>query len=415
LLHGSIGPSGAVALMTGGRLTVWSHSQGIGILRTAIAHVLGLDAEKVLVKHVDGAGCYGHNGADDAGLDAALVAAALPGRPISLRWSRDDEHGFEPLGAAMVVDVSGGVGADGAIVRWHEDIYTYPHASRPSARPAGAKSQLLASWALNPPFVRPAKANSTGFESGGHRNGTPGYSFGGLSVIEHAVDDGTPVRTSALRSLGALANVFAIESFLDEVAAETGQDPVELRLRHLSDERGRAVLETALEMAGGLRAPGGGDAPGRGLGYAHYENSMTYVAVVVELTVDAETGEVALRKAWIAADSGEIIDPDGLTNQLEGGFIQAASWALYEAVGLDDDGVTTRDWESYPIMRFAQVPEIETRLLDRPGYPPLGAGEASCGPAAAAIGNAIAQYTGARVRDLPLSPKRIMEAFSELL
>jgi CO/xanthine dehydrogenase Mo-binding subunit len=142
---------------------------------------------------------------------------------------------------------------------------------------------------------------------------------------------------------------------------------------------------------------------------------MTYVAVVVELTVDAETGEVALRKAWIAADSGEIIDPDGLTNQLEGGFIQAASWALYEAVGLDDDGVTTRDWESYPIMRFAQVPEIETRLLDRPGYPPLGAGEASCGPAAAAIGNAIAQYTGARVRDLPLSPKRIMEAFSELL
>jgi nicotinate dehydrogenase subunit B len=415
LLHGSIGPSGAVALMADNRLTVWSHSQGIGILRTAIAHVLGIDAARVSVEHVDGAGCYGHNGADDAGLDAALVAAALPGWPISLRWSRDDEHGFEPLGAAMVVDVTGGFKADGTIVNWREDIYTYPHASRPSARPADSKSQLLASWALDPPFVRPAKSNSTGFESGGHRNGTPGYSFGNVSVIEHAVDDGTPVRTSALRSLGALANVFAIESFMDEVAAETGQDPVELRLRHLHDERGRAVLQAALEMAGGLEAPGGENAPGRGLAYAHYENSMTYVAVVVELTVDAETGEVKLRKGWIAADAGEIIDPDGLTNQLEGGFIQAASWALYEAVRLDEDGVATRDWETYPIMRFAQVPEIETRLLDQPGYLPLGAGEASCGPTAAAIGNAIAQYTGARVRDLPLSGKRIMEAFSKLL
>lgn len=415
LLHGSIGPSGAVALMAEGRLTVWSHSQGIGILRTAIAHVLGLDVQAVTVQHADGAGCYGHNGADDAALDAALVATALPGRPVSLRWSRDDEHGFEPLGAAMVVDISGGIEADGTILSWREDIFTYPHATRPSARPVGSESQLLASWALDPPFTRPARAFSQGFESGGHRNGTPGYSFGALSVIEHDVDDGTPVRSSALRSLGALANVFAIESFMDEVAAETGQDPAELRLRHLHDERGRAVIETALEMAGGLQAPGGQDAHGRGLGYAHYENSMTYVAVVVELTVDAETGEVRLRKAWIAADAGEVIDPDGLANQLEGGFIQAASWVLYEAVGLDDDGVTTRDWDSYPIMRFTQVPEVETRLLDQPGYPPTGAGEASCGPAAAAIGNAIAQYTGARVRDLPLSPDRIMGAFSELL
>jgi CO/xanthine dehydrogenase Mo-binding subunit len=415
LLHGSIGPSGAVALMADDRLTVWSHSQGIGILRNAIAHVLGLDAQRVSVKHVDGAGCYGHNGADDAALDAALVAAALPGRPVSLRWSRDDEHGYEPLGAAMVVDVTGGIGADGTILSWREDIFTYPHAARPSARPVDSASQLLASWALDPPFARPVKAFSQGFESGGHRNGTPGYSFGALSVIEHDVDDGTPVRTSALRSLGALANVFAIESFMDEVAAEVGADPVALRFRHLRDDRGRAVIETALEMAGGLQAPGGVDAPGRGLGYAHYENSMTYVAVVVELTVDVETGEVRLHKAWIAADSGEIIDPDGLTNQLEGGFIQAASWALYEAVGLDDDGVATRDWESYPIMRFSQVPEIETELIDRPGYPPLGAGEASCGPAAAAIGNAITQYTGARVRDLPLYPARILDAFSELL
>jgi nicotinate dehydrogenase subunit B len=415
LLHGSIGPSGAVALLEDGRLTVWSHTQGIGILRKAIAHVLGLDAQQVVVKHMDGAGCYGHNGADDAALDAALVAAALPGETVSLRWSRDDEHGFEPLGAAMVVDITGGLGADGTIQSWREDIYTYSHATRPSPRPVERESRLLGSWALDPPFTRPPAGFSTGFESGGHRNGTPGYRFADRSVIEHDVDDGTPVRTSALRSLGALANVFAIESFMDEAAAEAGEDPVTFRLRHLEDERGRTVIETVVEMAGGLQAPGGADAPGRGLGYAHYENSMTYVAMVVELVVDAENGQVRLRKAWIAADSGETIDPDGLTNQLEGGFIQAASWTLYEAVGLDSDGVSTRDWESYPIMRFSQVPEIETRLIERPGYPPVGAGEASCGPAAAAIGNAIAQYTGARVRDLPLTPSRIMDAFGELL
>lgn len=415
LLHGSIGPSGAVALMDGGQLTVWSHSQGIGILRGAIAHILQLDPQRVQVRHTDGAGCYGHNGADDAALDAALVSAAVPGRPVSLRWSRDDEHGYEPLGAAMVVDLAGAVGDDGKVRAWREDIYTYSHATRPSPRPSGVASRLLGSWELDPPFHRPPAAFSAGFESGGHRNATPGYNFGGLSIVEHDVDDGTPVRTSALRSLGALANVFAIESFVDELAAAINEDPVTLRLRHLDDERGRAVIETVLEMAGGLVAPGGDDAPGRGLGFAHYENSMTYVATIAELTVDAETGQVKLHKAWMAADAGEIIDPDGLTNQLEGGFIQAASWTLYEAVRLDDDGVATRDWEHYPIMRFSQVPEIETRLLDQPGLPPLGAGEASCGPAAAAIANAVAQYTGARVRDLPLYPSRIMEAFSRLL
>jgi nicotinate dehydrogenase subunit B len=413
LLHGSIGPSGAVALMTGRMLTVWSHSQGIGILRAAIAQVLRLEPQLVTVHHVDGAGCYGHNGADDAALDAALVAAALPGRPVSLRWSRDDEHGCEPLGPAMVVDIAGSVGPDGQIRSWCQDIFTYPHNTRPRPHPAG--SRLLASWALDPPFPRPPAVPSLGFESGGHRNATPGYRVGSLSITEHNVDDGSPLRTSALRSLGATANVFAIESFMDELAAAAGTDPLELRLAHVVDERGRAVIETAAQMAGGLHAAGGQDAPGRGLGYAHYENSMTYVAVVAELTVSAITGDVRLHKAWIAADAGEVIDPDGLVNQLEGGFVQAASWALYEAVGFDEDGVATRDWESYPIMRFSQVPEIKTRLLDRPGYPPLGAGEASGGPAVAAIANAVFQYTGARVRDLPLYPGRILNAFRELL
>ena len=222
-------------------------------------------------------------------------------------------------------------------------------------------------------------------------------------------------RTSSLRSLGAFANVFAIESFVDELASAIGADPVDFRLRHLDDRRARAVIEAAVAMAGGLEAPGGVDAPGRGLGFARYKNSKAYVAVVAEIEVAARTGDVRLVRAWIAADAGEVIDPDGLVHQLEGGFVQAASWTLKEQVGFDGDGVSTRDWESYPILRFSEVPRLETRLLDHPTAPPLGAGEAIAGPAAAAIANAVFQATGARLRDLPLRPDRVLHALDALL
>jgi CO/xanthine dehydrogenase Mo-binding subunit len=275
-------------------------------------------------------------------------------------------------------------------------------------------SRLLAAWHLDPPLIRPAPAPASGTHSGAHRNADPLYAVGQRRVVSHLVDGSIP-RTSSLRALGAYANVFAIESFMDELAIACSAGPMEFRLRHLTDPRARAVIETTIEMAGGLEAPGGIDAPGRGLAFARYKNSKTYVAVVAELRVIARTGAIELTHAWIAADAGEVIDPDGLVNQLEGGFVQAASWTLKERVGFDADGVSTRDWESYPILTFSEVPEIATRLLDHPGEPSLGAGEAIAGPAAAAIANAVFQATGARIRDLPLTPYRVKAALAELV
>ena len=413
LLHGSIGPSCAVARADDDGLTVWTHSQGIGFLRRALAPLVGLPIEKVNVRHLDGAGCYGHNGADDAACDAALVAVALPGVPVSLRWSRDDEHGHEPIGPAMAIDLAAGLDIGGRIGTWCQEIMTYRHNSRPIPQPGGTR--LLAGWSLDPVVERSRAAPMLDFEAGGHRNGTPAYDVAASWIVKHDVDDGSTLRTSALRGLGAPANVFAIESFMEELAEAAGADPVAFRLAHLSDPRARTVIEAAVDMAGGMEAPGGVDAPGRGLGFAQYENSMAYVAVVMELDVDPRTGKIRLRRAWIAADAGEVIDPDGLVNQLEGGLVQAASWTLLEQVCFDHRGVASRDWETYPILRFSQIPEIETKLLNHPGEPPLGSGEASCGPTVAAIANALYQHTGARVRDLPLDPSRVMAALDTLL
>jgi CO/xanthine dehydrogenase Mo-binding subunit len=249
-----------------------------------------------------------------------------------------------------------------------------------------------------------------GFHSGGFRNADPLYEVGEKRVVEHHVAE-APLRTSSTRSLGAFANVFAIESFMDELAAAAGRDPVAFRLDHLRDERARAVVSAVVELAGGLVAPGGIDAPGRGLAFARYENVKAYCAVIAEVTVDPRTGLVVVRRGWIAADAGEVIDPDGLTNQLEGGFVQAASWTLKEQV----DAGRPADWEAYPILRFSETPELTTRLLDHPDRRVLGAGEASTGPTAAAIANAVFQATGARLRDLPLRPSTVLPALRSLL
>lgn len=413
LLHGSIGPSAGIAHFASGKLSVWSHSQGIGFLRDAIADTLSLERDAVTVRHVNAAGCYGHNGADDAAFDAAVVATARPGEPVLLRWTRADEHGWEPLSPAMVVDLSAAVGADGLVDSWDQDITTYLHNSRPA--PAAHGSKLLGSWFFDPPLERARATPMKWYEAGGHRNATPPYRFRSRRIVKHDVDDGSPLRTSAMRSLGALANVFATESFMDELAEQAGSDPLSFRLAHLEDPRARAVVERAVELAGGLQAAGGIDAPGRGLGYARYENSMAYVAVVMEVEVSARTGMISLRHAWLAADAGEIIDPDGLANQLEGGLVQAASWTLKEEVGFGADGVATRDWDSYPILRFSEVPTITTSLIDRPDERPLGSGEASCAPTAGAIGNAVFQATGVRLRQLPLRPERVRQAMADLL
>ncbi|HTO69473.1 MAG TPA: molybdopterin cofactor-binding domain-containing protein [Myxococcota bacterium] len=408
-MHASIGPSAAMAHEVAGALTVWTHTQGVSVLRPAIAQALALPAERVRLIHVEGPGCYGHNGADDVAFDAALVAHALPGRPVHVQWSREDEHAFEPYGTAMIVDLEAGLDAQGRVTDWCHEARGFTHALR--AIPFGERvSGLMAAWqrerAMAPPSPRPMLVHHGGI----HRNADPLYAFPQRRIVKHFLAD-SPLRTSALRGLGAYANVFALESFLDEVAHAAGADPVEFRLRHLDDERARDVIGAAAARFGwqpATRPAGGGR--GRGFAFARYKNQKSWAAVAVELTVDDATAQIRLERAVIAADAGQIVDPDGLVNQLEGGLVQSASWTLHEEVRFDRERVTSLDWETYPILRFGEVPDIETVLLDRPGEPWLGAGEATQGPTAAAIGNAVFDATGLRLRDLPFTPERVRKA-----
>lgn len=402
-MHASLAPSAALAHLDGGELAVWTHAQGIYPLRASLAEALRRDPGTIRVIHAPGAGCYGHNGADDAALDAALVACALSGTPILLKWMRADEHGWEPYGTAMVADLCASVGKDGRIVAWSHENFSGTHVSRPRPGPGGlGASRLLASRLRAEPLEPPAAVPAMGGHTGIHRNQDPLYDLPDRRIVKNLVQD-LPLRTSSLRGLGAFVNVLAIESLMDELAEAAGVDPVAFRLRHLSDARGRAVIEAA---AGLMNAWDKADGAGRGLGFAQYKNEAAYAAVAVELSVD-DAARVHLRRAAIAADSGDIIDRQGIVSQLEGGMLQAASLTLYEKVGYDSGGIVTRDWESYPILKFDNVPEIETVLVERPGDPFLGVGEAVTGPTAGAIANAIYDAVGLRLRRLPFTPDEI--------
>ncbi|MDE0991240.1 MAG: molybdopterin-dependent oxidoreductase, partial [Pseudomonadales bacterium] len=344
-MHGSIGPSAAIALYDAQVLKVWTHSQGIFPLRLALADVLGLAEDKIHLVHVPGAGCYGHNGADDVALDAALAARAVPGRPIMLKWERADEHAWEPFGSAMQIELQASLDDTGRVIYWNHETFSDTHMSRPSAH--RENSRLLAAWHLQSPRPAPPVKPTPGFHTGIHRNADPIYDFADRRVVKHLVHD-LPLRVSALRSLGAYANVFAIESFMDELAHFRDMDPLEFRLAHLSDNRARAVLEAATSKANSGFSSAD-DGHGRGLAVARYKNSKCYVAVVIDLIVD-DYGAIQLLRAVIAADAGQIVDPDGLRNQLEGGLIQSASWTLKEQVKFDEKGIVSRDWESYPIL-----------------------------------------------------------------
>jgi nicotinate dehydrogenase subunit B len=357
---------------------------------------------------MDGPGCYGHNGADDAALDAALLARALPGRPVSLKWSRSDENAWEPYGAATVIHMQGSLDAGGNVIDWNHDVSGYSHVGRP--RGVAGVSGLLAAWYLARPLEKPEPRPIMAPQVGIHRNAEPLYVFPRKRIVKHFVPD-SPLRVSALRGLGSYANVFAIESFIDELAEAAGADPVQFRLRHLADERARAVIEAAADKAGWVpRDRPRGDGRGRGIGFSQYKNWQSYVAVVVDLSVNLSSGHVRLQRAVIGADCGQIVNPDGLSNQLEGAFIQSASWTLREQVAFDRQGVTSLDWHSYPILRFAETPEIETVLLNHPGYPFLGVGEGAQGPIPAAIANAIYDAVGARLREIPFTPERVKAA-----
>jgi nicotinate dehydrogenase subunit B len=407
IAHASIGPSCAVAEFSEGALRVWTHSQGVFPLKRDLAKALKLDAAAVRCIHAEGSGCYGHNGADDVALDAALLARAVADRPVRVQWMRDDEFAWEPYGAAMLMHAKAALDPNGRIVDWDYAVWSNTHSTRPAA-PDG-DNNLLASWYLAEPSQPGPPTNIPQPAGGGDRNAVPLYDFPSQRVTNHLIT-GMPLRVSALRTLGAYANVFAIESFMDELATAAGQDPVAFRLDHLGDPRARAVIETAARKAGWKAGEKGDGARGRGIGFAKYKNLATYVAVVAEVEIDRHSGHVRVPRAFAAAESGQIINPDGLANQIEGGMIQSTSWTLHEAVRFDRDGISSRDWSGYPILAMPEVPEIEVTLIDRPNEKSLGAGEAAQGPTAAAIANAFAHATGRRLRDLPLSPDRVRTA-----
>jgi CO/xanthine dehydrogenase Mo-binding subunit len=407
-MHASLGPSAAVAQMVDGKLTVWTHAQGVYPPRTALAHVLGMAEEDIRVVHMQGPGCYGHTGADDAALDAALLARALPGRPVSLKWTRADENTWEPYGPATVVQMQASLDGNGGVIDWNHDVWGYSHLGRP--RSDGDSSGLLAAWHLAKPFPQPRRSLRRGPHIGIFRNADPLYAFPRRRVVAHLIPR-CPLRVSTLRGLGAYANVFAIESFVDELAHAAGADPVEFRLRHMADPRARDVIEAAAGKAAwqpGKRPQGSGR--GSGFAFAQYKNRQCFIAVVVDLTVNRSSGHIRLERAVIAADAGQVVNPDGLSSQLEGGLVQGASWTLKEQVSFDQQGVTCTDWYSYPVLRFPDAPEIETVLLNRPGLPYLGSGEASPMPTGAAIANAVFDAAGIRLRRIPFTPDRVLAA-----
>jgi CO/xanthine dehydrogenase Mo-binding subunit len=403
--HGSIGPSCAVAQFADGAMTVWTHTQGVYPDRAGIAQMLKMQPSSVHLIHVEGSGCYGHNGADDAAADAALIARAMPGVPVRVQWMREQEHAWEPYGPAMVTKLKASLDDAGKIADWNFAVWSNTHSMRP-----GGAGCMLAAQHMAQPIAVPAAKPIPLPEGGGDRNAIPIYTFPNAHVVHHFIP-AMPLRISAMRALGAYHNVFSIESFMDELAELAGADPVEFRLRHLDDQRGRDVIEKAALGFGwqkGQKPP-----PDRGFGFAfaRYKNLAAYCAIASEVEVNRETGRPRLVRAVAAVDSGQVVNPDGLTNQIEGAIVQSMSWTLYESVTFDDTRITSVDWQTYPILRFDAVPDsIEVHVINRPGQPFLGSGETGQGPAAASIANAITNATGKRLRNLPLTRKRIKDA-----
>lgn len=402
IAHASIAPSCAMARWDGDRVHVWTHSQGVYLLRADLAIVLKLPAENIVVEHIEGAGCYGHNAADDVVLDAVLLAKAAGGRPVRVQWSRHDEMAHAPFGAAMAIEIEADLDADNEIVGWRHAIWSNGHAARPGR---AAQPALLAATEITNPYPRlistnPPPANG----GGGDRNSVPLYDLKAWTVTSHRLLT-MPVRTSALRTLGGQGNVFAIESLLDEIAALRGEDPIAFRLRHLRDERAKDVIRAAARRAQWKPEKQAGI--GHGVGFARYKNTGAYCAAIAEVE---GTEDIRVKRLTLAVDVGEAINPDGVINQIEGGAIQATSWVLKERVRFDRTRVTSTSWTDYPILTFSEVPMVDVEIVQRPEIEPVGAGEAAHGPVTAAIANAVYDCLGVRVRDLPITRDKIIAA-----
>ena len=397
MMHGSIGPSCSVALFKDGEMTVWTHSQGVYPLRDGLAEMLSMPRDKIRCIHVEGSGCYGHNGADDVAAHAALIAREMDGAPVRVQWMREQEHTWDHFTPAMVTEVRASLDASGTIVDWDYALWSSSHNER-----IVNAGRLIPAQMLEKPFVPAPSVPMVQPEGGGDRNAIPLYSFPNMHVMNN-FSPTMPLHSSAMRSLGAHMNVFSIEAIMDELAAAAGADPVAFRLKHLHDPRARDVVQLAARKFGWPRPPRKRN-HGVGFAFGKYKNLMAYVAIAVEVSVVPETGQVILEHAEVAVDSGTIVNPDGIRNQIEGGIVQSASWTLYEELKFDTSAIRSFDWSSYPILRYSAAPRsIKVHLIDRPGAPFLGAAEASMGPTAGALANALFDATGKRLRDMPLS------------
>ncbi|MDE0520548.1 MAG: molybdopterin-dependent oxidoreductase [Boseongicola sp.] len=404
IFHGSIGPAAAVAVWDGDEATVWTHSQGVFQLRKAMSLALRTAEEKLRVIHVPGAGCYGHNGADDVAFDAVLMARAVPGRQVKVVWSRRDEFRAAPIGAAMATRVRALLGPDNVLTAVDVIVNSAPHTSRPGT--GGTPNLRAAAYLENP--IQPARSADVPAARGGgaDRNAAPTYKVDAVRVQRRLVHD-LPYRSSALRSLGAYNNVIAIESLMDDIAHDIGVPPLDFRLLHMTDQRSRDVLERIEAGTREAREVPLPEGAGWGLGFARYKGTGGYCAVMVRLEVD---GDVRVTDAFAVADVGEAVSPDGVRNQVEGGMLQSISWTLKEAVQVDGSSTTVESWTDYPILRFSEAPRVSVELVERPGAFPLGAGEISQGPAGAAVCNAVKAALGIRVCNLPITRDAIIAA-----
>lgn len=403
--HGSIGPSCAIVSILDGKLMCWSASQSTHNLRKQLADMLSLPPENVRCIYFDGAGCYGRNGHEDAAGDAALLSRGVEGRPVRVQWMRADEHGWDPKGPPTLMDLRAGLDDKGDVIAWESEVFT-PNSTAPY-------THLTAASLANLPF---RKGMYPGGVSG---DSAVPYEFPNVHTVAHRLAD-TPFRPSFIRSPGRLQNTFANECFIDELAAAADKDPIAFRLQYLSDGRGTELLKRLMSLSKWQprRSPQEGQAgdvvTGRGVSYVKYEMVRTYVGAVAEVEVNRKTGTIKAKRFYVAQDCGQIINPDGVRNQIEGNIVQTTSRSLLEEVTFDRSAVTSLDWSSYPIITFPDVPEVVMDLISRPTEKPWGAGEPSSAVVPAALSNAVFDATGVRMRSVPMSPAKLLAAIKAM-
>jgi nicotinate dehydrogenase subunit B len=400
--HGSIGPSCAVVEINDGRLTCWSASQATHRLRKQLAAMMAVPLEDVHCLYIEGSGCYGRNGHEDAAGDAALLSRAVGGRPVRVQWMRADEHGWDPKGPPILVDLRGGIDNEGKVVAWEAEFFLLDDPFGPVPLIAATLAGLPGTTEQLPKILAV-------------RNTAIPYAFPNVKTVAHLLSE-APLRPSWIRSPGRLQNTFANECFVDELAASVGADPLDFRLNYLNDPRGTELLQRLAILAKWEKRPSpqrdikGNVVTGRGISYVKYDLVRTYVGAVADVEVDRRTGDIVVQRFFVVHDCGQIINPDGVTNQIEGNVIQTVSRTLKEEILFDRSAVTSLHWATYPILTFPEVPDIIIELISRPTEKPWGVGEPASTVVPSAISNAVFDAIGVRLRSVPFTSAKVMAA-----